>query len=363
MVIPAQASCDAKPILDRLKHILIFEHHPPDLRLREDDAQKEKDSVLNSYVLFYPRLKVHPMPVPIVANPVYSYPFPASHRFPMEKFALLQEFVAQQGWLRNNPLYRPGRASLALLELAHCPAYLQRFIHNQQSPCELKAMGLPWSEALVKRTLISPNGTLLTALLALENGIACHLAGGTHHAHANFASGFCILNDLAIAALALIKLKKVNRVLIFDCDVHQGDGTARILENNPFIFTCSIHCQENFPSQKAISNLDVALPRGTTDTEYLVAVGKTLEQAIALSRPDIILYDAGVDIYAGDPLGHFNISEAGIFARDSYVLSAARKLCIPTACVIGGGYDDDRAALAARHALVVKAALEVWAQK
>jgi acetoin utilization deacetylase AcuC-like enzyme len=249
---------------------------------------------------------------------------------------------------------------LALLELAHCPAYLGRFIHNQQSAAELKAMGLPWSEELVRRTLIAPNGTLLTALLALEKGIACHLAGGTHHAHANFASGFCIINDLAVAALALINQRKVNRVLIFDCDVHQGDGTARILANNPSIFTCSIHCKDNFPSEKANSNLDVALPRGTQTAEYLTAVRQTLHQAIALSRPDIILYDAGVDIYTNDPLGHFAVSEAGIYQRDFCVLSNCRQRAIPVATVIGGGYDNNRQALAARHALVIKAAIDVF---
>lgn len=302
------------------------------------------------------------MPIPLVANPVYSYPFPSQHRFPMEKFGLLQDYVANQGWLSGNPFYRPGKASLALLELAHCPAYLQRFINNQQSPAELKAMGLPWSEALVRRTLISPNGTLLTALLALEKGIACHLAGGTHHAHRDFASGFCILNDLAVTALALIKQQKVQRVLIFDCDVHQGDGTARILENNPHIFTCSIHCQDNFPSTKARSNLDVALPRGTQTAQYLSTLKTTLERAIRLSRPDIILYDAGVDIYTADPLGHFAVTEAGIFARDLYVISSCRRQGIPVASVIGGGYDDNRSALAARHGLVIKAAVEVYTQ-
>ncbi|HEY6529270.1 MAG TPA: histone deacetylase [Cellvibrionaceae bacterium] len=302
------------------------------------------------------------MPLPIIANPVYSYPFAASHRFPMEKFALLQDYVANQGWLANNPMYRPGKASLQVLELAHCPAYIQRFIHNQQTPTELKAMGLPWSNELVRRTLISPNGTLLTALLALEKGIACYLAGGTHHSHADFASGFCIFNDLAITALALIKQNKVKRVLIFDCDVHQGDGTARILENNPFIFTCSIHCEDNFPSKKALSNLDVTLPRGTCDADYLTRLHTTFNQAVLLSQPDIILYDAGVDIYEGDPLGHFNISEAGIFARDLYVLKACRQLGIPVATVIGGGYDDNRAALAERHALVIKAAMQLFTE-
>lgn len=300
------------------------------------------------------------MSIPLVANPIYSYPFPAAHRFPMEKFGLLQNYVAQQGWLENNSFYRPGKASLALLQLAHCPHYLQRFIHNQQTPQELKEMGLPWSEGLVKRSLVSPNGTLLTALLALEKGVACHLAGGTHHAHRDYASGFCIVNDLAITARALIKQGKVRRVLIFDCDVHQGDGTARILADDKDAFTCSIHCADNFPAHKAVSNLDVALERGIKDADYLHAVRTTLQKAIALCQPDIILYDAGVDVYQADPLGLFNISEAGIFERDLYVLNTCKQAGIAVATVIGGGYDDDRWALAMRHGLVVKAAVQVF---
>jgi acetoin utilization deacetylase AcuC-like enzyme len=300
------------------------------------------------------------MLIPLVTHPDYSYAFPAQHRFPMEKFGLLHTYLKQQGIATAENTYRPGRAKIEVLEQAHCPAYLQRFIANQQTPAELRRMGLPWSEALVKRTLISPNGTLLTAKLALRKGIACHLAGGTHHAHYDFASGFCILNDLAVTALTLLAQKAVSRLLIFDCDVHQGDGTAAILADTPAAFTCSVHCDKNFPVRKQNSDLDVAVSKGTADEVYLITVETALREAIRLARPELVIYDAGVDIYAKDPLGLLNISEDGIRQRDHLVLRICQEQNLPVATVIGGGYDDDREALARRHAIVTEEAHTLW---
>ena len=300
------------------------------------------------------------MTIPVVTNPVYSYPFPDSHRFPMEKFGLLAQYVSELPKADRFKYFRPGRAKESLLTLAHCSKYLHRFIHNGQTKQEIRRMGLPWSQDLVRRTLISPNGTLLTANLALQNGIACHLAGGTHHAHYDFASGFCIINDLAVGALALLKSKKVERVLIFDCDVHQGDGTARILEAVPEIYTCSVHCEKNFPVRKAASDLDINIPVGARDKEYLEQVEQALTQALEASKPDLVIYDAGVDIYQHDPLGLLDITEQGIHIRDHLVLSHLKTQHIPVATVIGGGYDDDRKALARRHGIVVEQALSVF---
>tara|TARA_R110000850_G_scaffold16992_8_gene52612 strand:- start:3846 stop:4688 length:843 start_codon:yes stop_codon:yes gene_type:complete len=278
----------------------------------------------------------------------------------MEKFALLNRCLSEQGLLTPANTFRPGQASLAVLHTAHCPQYLERFCSNQQTPQEVRRMGLPWSAPLRKRTLISPNGTLLAAHLALSHGIACHLAGGTHHAHYDFASGFCILNDLAVTAKTLLAQGKVDKVLIFDCDVHQGDGTAAILAQEPRAITCSIHCEKNFPARKAQSDLDVALPPDTRDAEYLEVVASTLSNLIHQQQPDLILYDAGVDIFSADPLGLLNVSEAGIRERDRLVLELAKTHNTPVATVIGGGYDDDRKALAKRHALVVEQAHQLW---
>jgi len=299
--------------------------------------------------------------IPLVTHPAYSYDFDTSHRFPMEKFGLLARHLRQQGIAGNHNVFRPGRALPEVLEIAHCPAYLQRFIGNALSHQEQRRLGIPWSTGLMHRTLISPNGTLLTASLALKHGIACHLAGGTHHAHYDFASGFCILNDLAIAARALVAQGKTERVLIFDCDVHQGDGTASILADDDNIFTCSIHCEKNFPARKATSDLDVGLPIGTEDSVYLDTVEQTLTHLIDTFKPTLILYDAGVDIFAGDPLGLLSISHNGIRERDHLVLNVCREQHIPVATVIGGGYDDDRDQLAQRHALVVEEAHRLFA--
>ena len=221
-------------------------------------------------------------------------------------------------------------------------------------------MNLPWSTGLVRRTFLAPSGTVLAAQLALQHGIACHLAGGTHHAHFDYASGFCILNDLAIAANVLLGQEGINRVLVFDVDVHQGDGTAALLANTPGAFTCSIHCERNFPFEKQMSDLDVALPDGLGDEDYLAVVHETLQQALAQSRPDIVLYDAGVDVYQGDPLGKLNISEQGIRQRDRLVLGELKRRGIPVATVIGGGYDDNRANLAKRHGIVAEEACSVF---
>lgn len=302
------------------------------------------------------------MSVPLVYHPSYSFPFPGRHRFPMEKFRLLHERLRDSGVAGAANLHRPGRARPALLSLAHCPEYLDRFLGNRLGEREAKRMGLPWSEDLVRRTCIAPMGTLLTAQLALKHGIACHLAGGTHHAHYDFGSGFCILNDLAITARALRAGGLVKRVLIFDCDVHQGDGTAAILAGDPELFTCSIHCEKNFPTRKSRSDLDVGLPVGLEDDGYLAVVEETLSDLLRQLQPDLVLYDAGVDVYAGDPLGRLAVSLTGLAERERQVLTLCREHGVPVATVIGGGYDDDRPALARRHALVVEAAHQLWRQ-
>ncbi|NTS76341.1 histone deacetylase [Catenovulum sp. SM1970] len=278
----------------------------------------------------------------------------------MEKFDLLHRYLMQKGLATKENTLRPGTAKFELLAMAHDKTYLDKFINNQLTAKELRRMGLPWSEGLVKRTLISPNGTFLTAQLALKKGIACHLAGGTHHAHYDFGSGFCILNDLAIAARAIVAQGKAKKILIFDCDVHQGDGTAAILKDDDAIFTCSVHCDKNFPARKAVSDLDVEVVRGTTDDDYLQIVEDTLTGLLEQLQPDLVIYDAGVDIYEHDPLGLINISKAGIRNRDNMVLSHCQQRNIPVATVIGGGYDDDREALAQRHALVVEEAFKVF---
>lgn len=300
------------------------------------------------------------MSLPLVTHPAYSYALSESHRFPMQKFDLLYRYLKETNIAGSNNVFRPAKAKKSLLSSAHCPEYLESFISNTLSKAALRKMGLPWSEALVRRTLISPAGTLLTCHLALQKGIACHLAGGTHHAHYDFASGYCILNDLAISARQLLTLPNVNKVLIFDVDVHQGDGTARILSEDPDIFTCSVHCEKNFPARKASSDLDINVPVGAKDEQYLQLMAQGFDQALAASQPDFVIYDAGVDIYEDDPLGLIDVSLGGIRVRDRYVLERCVALNIPVATVIGGGYDKDQSALAQRHAIAVEEAYRLY---
>ena len=299
--------------------------------------------------------------IPLVSSPFYSFEFPERHRFPMRKFELLVDQLRAKGIIGNDNLFRSGTIKQEVLELAHSKKYIKSFVTGELDAAQIRRMGLPWSEGLVKRSLISPNGTLLTSLLALQHGIACHLAGGTHHAHYDFASGYCIFNDMAVAALCLLRQQKVERVLIFDCDVHQGDGTATILANTPEITTCSVHCEKNFPQRKAKSDIDINVAVETADDEYLQIVRDALNKAIESSKPDLVIYDAGVDIYENDPLGLLNVSLDGIRQRDALVIETVISKNIPVATVIGGGYDKDQAALASRHAIVVEEATRVFA--
>ena len=278
----------------------------------------------------------------------------------MDKFRQLHVCLSELGILFQHNVFRPGRVKAEALQLAHAKDYIHCFENNLLSDQSLRKMGLPWSTALVKRSMISPNGTLMAGSIALNHGIACHMAGGTHHAFYDHGRGYCIFNDLAVAAKALIAQGKAKKILIFDCDVHQGDGTASILADDHTIFTCSIHCEKNFPHHKQQSNLDVGLPKGMNDEDYLAVVQQTLIRAIELSTPDLVFYDAGVDVYAGDGLGYLNISKAGIEQRERLVLSTLKKLGIPVATVIGGGYDHDQKSLAQRHALVFQAAAELY---
>lgn len=278
----------------------------------------------------------------------------------MQKFRLLHECLKAKGLATRANTFRPGKAKTSLLTLAHCPDYIQQFCSNQLDAKAIRRMGLPWSKELLARSLISPAGTLLAAHYAMHYGVACHLAGGTHHAHFNYGSGFCVLNDLAITAKALLAAPEINRVLIFDCDVHQGDGTASILSNTPEAFTCSVHCDKNFPARKACSDLDVDVPQGTTDQDYLDIVDRALQLAFEQSQPSIVLYDAGVDVYTGDPLGLLNISLAGIAQRDRLVMEYCKNRGVPVATVIGGGYDKNDAAVAERHAIAVEVAVQLF---
>lgn len=300
------------------------------------------------------------MPLPLVYHDDYSPPLPPGHRFPMEKFRLLRDHLVASGIARDETLQRPELCPAEILELAHDPGYVARYCSGEMSREELRRLGLPWSPELARRTLRAVGGSLLAAELALEHGLACHLAGGTHHAHRDHASGFCIFNDLALIALSLLESGRVGRVLIYDCDVHQGDGTARILEGVPDAVTVSLHCEKNFPARKAQSDWDIDLPVGMGDAAYLKVVDDSLGYLLPLYQPDLVIYDAGVDVHRDDALGLLQLSDAGIAARDRAVLEHCLGRDIPVVGVIGGGYDQDRALLARRHGILHHCAHAVW---
>lgn len=303
------------------------------------------------------------MSVPLVHHDDYVCPLPAGHRFPMPKFNLLRDVLVADGVVTPGQLHRPSAITPEQLHVVHDPGYVAAFCAGGLDDAAIRRIGLPWSPALVHRSLTAVGGTLLTARLALEHGLACNLAGGTHHAHRDFGSGFCIFNDLAVAAATLLDEGAVDVVLILDLDVHQGDGTAAIFEHEPRVFTCSIHAAKNFPLRKARSDLDVPLPEGVDDAAYLDLLGhgnhdgfRGIEWLLEQVEPDLVLYDAGVDPHRDDPLGKLALTDAGLLERDRRVIAACRNHRIPTACVIGGGYGKDHRHLARRHSLLHRAA-------
>ena len=298
--------------------------------------------------------------LPIVWDPGYSPDFPDTHRFPMAKFRHLKDWVDRE--VGNTWLVEPTPCPMELLQSVHDPAYVAAFQGGTLDPRAIREIGLPWSSGLATRTRLALGGSVLTCELACQYGLASHLAGGTHHAHYARGSGFCIYNDLAVASHHLIQSGRASRVLIFDCDVHQGDGTAAMLATHAGTFTCSIHAEKNFPARKVASDLDVNCADGMTDAPYLELVLDTLDSVLVSWRPDFVIYDAGSDVHVDDALGRLNISTEGLYQRDLEVLTRIRAQGIPCATVIGGGYDRDHRAVAARHGVIVAAAARVMAR-
>lgn len=297
--------------------------------------------------------------LPLVYHPDHVAPLPPGHRFPMAKFGRLYDILVRDGVAAPGQFHCADPAMPELLALAHDPAYIESYLTGTIDPRAMRRIGFPWDARLVRRTCLALAGTLLTAELALEHGLACSTAGGTHHAYYDFGSGYCIFNDLAVAARSLVGRGLVRRVLIVDLDVHQGDGTASILHGDPTVFTFSMHCEANFPVRKQASDLDVGLPIGMEDDAYLAVLASHLPDLLTQVRPDLVIYDAGVDPHKDDLLGKLALTDAGLYRRDLYVLEKCVGWGVPVACVIGGGYSKDIDALARRHSLVHRAATEV----
>lgn len=301
--------------------------------------------------------------IPLVYHPHYVTPLPHGHRFPMGKFAVLRDLLVEEGIASVSNLHEPPPATRTQLLRVHTPDYVDAFTNGTLGRDAVRRIGLPWSEGLVRRTVTAVGGTVRTAELALEHGLACNLAGGTHHAHPGFGSGFCIFNDLAVAAADVRHRGLARRVLVVDLDVHQGDGTAAALAERDDVFTFSMHCGANFPSRKVAGDHDVALDTGVGDGRYLEVLADALPAVLTRVKPDLVLYDAGVDPHRDDRLGRLELSDGGLARRDRQVIDLCRDAGAAVAGVIGGGYHADLRTLADRHATLHRAAAARWAKE
>lgn len=276
----------------------------------------------------------------------------------MGKYSALMERLAARGLVTQSNLHQPAPAEPGWLKLAHDPVYVDQVIACAVPATIEREIGFPIGENVSRRAQLAAGGTILAARLALANGIACNTAGGSHHARHEHGAGFCTFNDVAVAALVLIAERLAANVLVVDLDVHQGDGTADILKNEPHAFTFSMHGERNYPALKIASDLDVALPDGTSDSAYLEKLGDILPVLSGRAAWDIVFYNAGVDPHADDRLGRLALSDEGLRSRDRMTIRHFRQREIPVCGVIGGGYSRDIAALAARHAILFEAAAE-----
>ena len=278
----------------------------------------------------------------------------------MPKFKILRDLLLKDRVIDLEQIFEPELPDLASIQLVHTPKYVRAYCNGTLEYKAQRRIGLPWSKALAHRTRIAIGGTILAAKLALDYGCACNTAGGTHHAFPDYGSGFCIFNDLAIASRVLQQQSLVSKILIIDCDVHQGDGTAYIFQNDDSVFTFSMHCEANFPGKKQQSDLDISLPVGLDDDGYLQILASHLPDLLSEVQPDLVLFDAGVDTHVSDRLGKLSLTDRGIYRRERMVLSICKAGGYPVASVIGGGYGKDMSALVYRHSLLHRAAQEVY---
>lgn len=293
----------------------------------------------------------------------FVLPLPEGHRFPMEKYSRLRERVLAAGIVAPGDLIVPHAATDEEILRAHDPEYLRRVVAGELDRAEARRIGFPWSSAMVERSRRSAGGTIEACRAALEDGAAVNLAGGTHHAFRDRGEGYCVFNDAAIASRALQAEGLVGRVVVIDCDVHQGNGTASIFEDDPTVFTFSIHGRNNFPFHKERSDLDVELPDGTVDAEYLAALEAGLDRVLPAARAGLAIYVSGADPHERDRLGRLKVSRAGLRERDRLVFAHCRRAGLPVAAVMAGGYNVDVAETVEIHLQTVAEArrhAEIW---
>jgi len=300
------------------------------------------------------------MRLPIVHNPAYDAKFSPDHRFPMSKYRLLADAIMREGLAGPGDFHVPGPAPAAWVKLAHDPAYVDQ-VYSFSVPQRIeKEIGFPVTERTALRAQCALAGTVMAARLALEHGIACNTAGGSHHANSRQGAGFCTFNDVAVAARVLLADGEIGQALVLDLDVHQGDGTAEIFSGDARVFTASVHNERNYPVRKATSDYDLGLPDGMEDLAYLKTLALVLEELRDRITPDIVFYNAGVDVHRDDRLGRLSLTDHGIEQRERMVFSHFRTRGIPVCGVIGGGYSKDIEAIALRHVILHRVASEFF---
>jgi acetoin utilization deacetylase AcuC-like enzyme len=295
----------------------------------------------------------------------FVLPLPPGHRFPMAKYRLLRGRVSAE--LPDVTLHEPDAASCGQLVLAHAPDYVERVLSGALDAAEVRAIGFPWSPAMVERSRRSAGATIAACRAARDEGVAVNLAGGTHHAAHARGAGYCVFNDAAIAARVMqaeaAAERRVLRVAIVDLDVHQGDGTAQILAGDASVFTLSMHAASNFPFRKQASDLDVALPDRTGDADYLAALDAALDELARRFAPQFVIYLAGADAHENDRLGRLALTAAGMASRDARVLAFAERLGAPVAVAMAGGYGRELDTTVAVHFATVRTARDAWRRR
>jgi acetoin utilization deacetylase AcuC-like enzyme len=290
----------------------------------------------------------------------YILPLPPTHRFPMSKYEILPQQLLHEGTIRSDNIFHPAPLEERWILATHDPRYWNSLSNLALSPQEIRRTGFPLTSELVHREIVIANGTLQCALFALQYGVAMNIAGGTHHAFTNRGEGFCLLNDMAMAARYLLHEKLVLRVLIVDLDVHQGNGTAQIFKDDDQVFTFSMHGANNYPLIKENSDLDIGLPDYTSDLFYLSTLEVNLKNILSQFQPDFIFYQSGVDILDTDKLGRLRVSREGCRQRDRIVLTTARENKIPLVATMGGGYSHELKDIIEAHANTFRLAQEIF---
>jgi acetoin utilization deacetylase AcuC-like enzyme len=296
----------------------------------------------------------------IAFDPIYAHPLPEGHRFPMLKYELIPEQLLHEGTITSEQLFAPKPCDEQTVLLTHDKIYFDQLLLQTLSPSDQRKIGFPQSPELTKRELIITQGTIDCCGYALQSGVALNVAGGTHHAFRERGEGFCLLNDMAVAANYLLAKQLAKKILIIDLDVHQGNGTAKIFEKEPNVFTFSMHGGHNYPFHKEHSDLDIPLPDGTDTTVYLNILSDTLPQLIDKVKPDFAFYLSGVDILETDKFGKLKVTVDGCKERDRIVFNLLKQNHIPVTVAMGGGYSPDIRTIVEAHCNTFRVARDFY---